>query len=231
MLVTPAGHPSAQTPAAPGCSPRHGHPFAAGTEVQCDEEALCVQAWDSTLCPPAPGIRCIYIHTCPIAGRRETATFQTDVCPRLLTLSSASMKPSILACMKLAMLLWKRALEKDRHPQVWPKLTPVVRLTCSHGGRHSPARFLMLSPVSELFKGWGQTLTLASEQWAPWMVPTDGSTRDAAERQIWTVGTIKQSVRVQTGPRSPSKPWDSRSRMRTGWDCVSTYFATCPPCS
>lgn len=108
MLVTPAGHPSAQTPAAPGCSPRHGHPFAAGTEVQFDEEALCVQAWDSTLCPPAPGIRCIYIHACPIAGRRETATFQTDVCPRLLTLSSALMKPSILACMKLAMLLWKR---------------------------------------------------------------------------------------------------------------------------
>ena len=112
VLVTPAEHPLARTPAAPGCSPRHSPPFAVGMEVRCDEEALHFQAWDSTLCPPAPDIRCIYIHTHLIAGRREMATFQAEACPRLVTLNSALMKPCILACTKLATLLWKKALEK-----------------------------------------------------------------------------------------------------------------------
>lgn len=39
----------------------------------------------------------------------------------------------------------------------------------------------MSSPANELFEGWGQTLTLAPERWAPWMATTDGSTRGAAE--------------------------------------------------
>lgn len=72
----------------------------------------------------------------------------------------------------------------------------------------------MLSPVNELFKGSGQPLTVAPEQWAPWMVPTDGSTRDAAEirktRALWGVSVCPRS---ETCPWSPPKPWDGGSRL------------------